>query len=170
MLDSLKDFLEPISLAQLSNDEGFTDKQLANHISIFENDLPNIDKADIVIIGCGESRGDGPEHNFNDGPNEIRAELYKLYHWHRNVHIADFGNIKQGADIKDTYAALQMIVAELMSLNKRVLIIGGSLGAKSINDAIEQGFEELIANDIQLIWQTGKTNSQHVPRRQISMM
>jgi UDP-N-acetylglucosamine--N-acetylmuramyl-(pentapeptide) pyrophosphoryl-undecaprenol N-acetylglucosamine transferase len=41
--------------------------------------------------------------------------------------------------------------------DKRViLVIGGSLGAKSINEAIDKKIEEIIAEDVQLIWQTGK--------------
>jgi UDP-N-acetylglucosamine--N-acetylmuramyl-(pentapeptide) pyrophosphoryl-undecaprenol N-acetylglucosamine transferase len=38
-----------------------------------------------------------------------------------------------------------------------VLITGGSLGAKSINEAIDAGIPLLIKNQIQLIWQTGKS-------------
>ena len=38
-----------------------------------------------------------------------------------------------------------------------VLVTGGSLGAKSINEAIDSGIPLLIKNQIQLIWQTGKT-------------
>lgn len=38
-----------------------------------------------------------------------------------------------------------------------VLVTGGSLGAKSINEAIDAGIPLLIKNKIQLIWQTGKT-------------
>lgn len=37
-----------------------------------------------------------------------------------------------------------------------VLVVGGSLGAKSINKSIENNLEYFINNDIQLIWQTGK--------------
>lgn len=37
-----------------------------------------------------------------------------------------------------------------------VLAVGGSLGARSINEAVEKGLDELIDNNIQLIWQTGK--------------
>lgn len=37
-----------------------------------------------------------------------------------------------------------------------LLIIGGSLGAVSINKAIAKGLDKLKANGIQLIWQTGK--------------
>lgn len=39
---------------------------------------------------------------------------------------------------------------------KTLLIIGGSLGAKSINEAIVKSIDELIANGLQVIWQTGK--------------
>ena len=41
---------------------------------------------------------------------------------------------------------------------KTLLIIGGSLGAKTINDSISAGIEKLLQNDIQVIWQTGNTN------------
>ena len=39
---------------------------------------------------------------------------------------------------------------------KTVLSIGGSLGAKSINEAINKNIEEFERNNLQLIWQTGK--------------
>jgi UDP-N-acetylglucosamine--N-acetylmuramyl-(pentapeptide) pyrophosphoryl-undecaprenol N-acetylglucosamine transferase len=37
-----------------------------------------------------------------------------------------------------------------------VLSIGGSLGANSINKAVEAGLEQIADNNLQLIWQTGK--------------
>ena len=40
-----------------------------------------------------------------------------------------------------------------------VLAVGGSLGAKSINEALATGIDELAKNDLQLIWQTGKTTA-----------
>lgn len=39
---------------------------------------------------------------------------------------------------------------------KTILSIGGSLGAKSINEAIAGNIEEFVKNGLQLIWQTGK--------------
>lgn len=39
---------------------------------------------------------------------------------------------------------------------KTVLSIGGSLGAKSINEAIDKNLESFEQNGLQLIWQTGK--------------
>ena len=40
---------------------------------------------------------------------------------------------------------------------KTVLAIGGSLGAKSINEALAAHIDEFKQNNLQLIWQTGKT-------------
>jgi UDP-N-acetylglucosamine--N-acetylmuramyl-(pentapeptide) pyrophosphoryl-undecaprenol N-acetylglucosamine transferase len=40
---------------------------------------------------------------------------------------------------------------------KTILVIGGSLGARTINESIAAGLNDLEKNDIQLVWQTGKT-------------
>lgn len=42
---------------------------------------------------------------------------------------------------------------------KTVLVIGGSLGAKSINDAIAASLNLFHQHDLQLIWQTGKSTA-----------
>jgi UDP-N-acetylglucosamine--N-acetylmuramyl-(pentapeptide) pyrophosphoryl-undecaprenol N-acetylglucosamine transferase len=47
-----------------------------------------------------------------------------------------------------------------------VLVTGGSLGAKNINEAIAAAIGEFSANDLQLIWQTGKPFAAHA--RQVS--
>lgn len=39
---------------------------------------------------------------------------------------------------------------------KTLLIIGGSLGARSINTAVDKGLEQLLDAGLQIIWQTGK--------------
>lgn len=49
--------------------------------------------------------------------------------------------------------------AELLKLNplkKTILVTGGSLGAGTLNKSIEKHLHEIIAQDVQLIWQTGK--------------
>jgi len=43
----------------------------------------------------------------------------------------------------------------LNASKKTLLVLGGSLGAKSINNAIASISEDLIKNDIQILWQTG---------------
>lgn len=44
----------------------------------------------------------------------------------------------------------------LLPNKKTILIIGGSLGARTINEAIETNLKLFEKNDIQLLWQTGK--------------
>ena len=39
---------------------------------------------------------------------------------------------------------------------KTLLVVGGSLGARSINEAVNADLDELIAAGVQVIWQTGK--------------
>ncbi len=50
-----------------------------------------------------------------------------------------------------------------LKANKRtILIIGGSLGARSINQAIHKDYQKLIDAEVQVIWQTGKSYFQQV--------
>ncbi len=48
---------------------------------------------------------------------------------------------------------------------KTVLVIGGSLGAKSMNESIDAGLDELMKQDVQLIWQTGKPYYEQAKQR-----
>lgn len=125
-IDTILDFLEPVNLYELSDDEGFKKTQLGTHIALNDEFLPELDKADFVIVGFGESRGFQPSANVNDGPNAIRKEFYSLFYWHADVQVADIGNVKPGATMQDSYAALKAVVNELLHHKKKVVILGGS--------------------------------------------
>lgn len=125
-LSTIQDFIEPINLSFLSKDEGYRDTQLGKHIKSYENQLPDITDADIVLIGAGECRGAGFALNGFEAANAVRAALYNLYYWHAQVTIADIGNVKLGQSIQDSYAALRTVIAELILQNKKVIIMGGS--------------------------------------------
>lgn len=45
---------------------------------------------------------------------------------------------------------------------KTVLIVGGSLGARTINESVLAHLEEIRKSEVQFIWQTGKYYSQHI--------
>ncbi len=123
---TLLDFLEPINRYELSDDEGYKDTQLGNHILANEEFFPDLETADLVLVGCGEMRGQFVTGDINEGPNAIRKQFYGLFQWHKDVTVADVGNIKAGASLKDSYAALKAVVNELISQKKRVVILGGS--------------------------------------------
>ncbi|MCU7547751.1 undecaprenyldiphospho-muramoylpentapeptide beta-N-acetylglucosaminyltransferase [Chitinophagaceae bacterium LB-8] len=46
-----------------------------------------------------------------------------------------------------------------------VLVVGGSLGAKSINEAIDLHLDDLLNSNLQVIWQTGKPYAQKAKDR-----
>jgi len=125
-LSSIKDFLEPINIAHISNDEGYRDTQLGKHIKVNEGSLPDITEADIVIIGAGECRGAGYALQGHTAANAIRTALYDLYYWHAQVNVVDIGNVKIGQSIQDSYAALRTVISELLLQNKKIVIIGGA--------------------------------------------
>jgi UDP-N-acetylglucosamine--N-acetylmuramyl-(pentapeptide) pyrophosphoryl-undecaprenol N-acetylglucosamine transferase len=45
---------------------------------------------------------------------------------------------------------------KLSSFKKTILITGGSLGARTLNNSILASLDKLVAADVQVIWQTGK--------------
>jgi UDP-N-acetylglucosamine--N-acetylmuramyl-(pentapeptide) pyrophosphoryl-undecaprenol N-acetylglucosamine transferase len=55
----------------------------------------------------------------------------------------------------------------LQESKKTVLVIGGSLGARSINEAVDKGLDELIKAGLQVIWQTGKLHAPKAAARQM---
>ncbi|HWW42608.1 undecaprenyldiphospho-muramoylpentapeptide beta-N-acetylglucosaminyltransferase [Pedobacter sp.] len=58
--------------------------------------------------------------------------------------------------------------AELLKLDplkKTILVTGGSLGAGTLNKSIEKHLQEILNQDVQLIWQTGKYYYQGIIER-----
>jgi len=47
---------------------------------------------------------------------------------------------------------------------KAILVFGGSLGAHSINRAVERSFDEIMKQNIRLIWQTGQEDFESMSR------
>lgn len=123
---TLSDFLEPVQLAILNNDAGYKSTQLGSKVSIYETSMPDIADADMIIVGCKEMRGDITALSQTNAADEIRKEFYNLFHWHTDIAIADLGNIKTGASLLDTYAALKTVLKELIPLGKKIIILGGS--------------------------------------------
>ena len=126
LMQDLTDFLSPVIMYQLNDDQGYTDGQLAKNIAVYEDEMPDLEGIDIVIVGVTETRGNGLLENSNDAADAIRKHLYQLHYWHTDVTIADIGNVKTGAVVKDSYAAIKTVLAELLLQNKTVILLGGS--------------------------------------------
>nr|MBP6315306.1 arginase family protein [Chitinophagaceae bacterium] len=100
--------------------------QLGSQIKFIHAENCDIEQTDLIILGCGEMRGQVRNGSYSNGPDLVRDQLYKLHFWHQNLIIGDMGNIIEGATLNDTRAALRTVLTELHLLNKKVLLIGGS--------------------------------------------
>lgn len=52
-----QDFLLNLNLRELSNDEGYREGQYGKAIDSYEQAFPDVEAADIVIVGVTENRG-----------------------------------------------------------------------------------------------------------------
>ncbi|RPE13674.1 arginase [Chitinophaga lutea] len=123
----LQDFLRPVSKTQINDDEPYEHLQIGSSIDVYEEDnIPDLDAADIVLLGAGETRGNGLPNGRTDAPDVVRREFYRLFHWHQDVRLADAGNLLSGRSLNDAYAAYKSVVTELIDAGKTVIILGGS--------------------------------------------
>jgi arginase family enzyme len=125
-MHDLADFLNPIDLLEINEDNPFNEGQLGKKVVVHEKSIPDFSNADIVLIGVNDMRGAGRFNENVNSANAVRKELYQLYQWHPSISIVDLGNIKSGALLKDTYAALKTVLVELLRLQKTIIILGGS--------------------------------------------
>ena len=122
----LQDFLVPVDIHQLNEDNGYNDGQFARHITVYDSELHDINTADIILLGVCETRGCGNFSGESGAANAIRKQLYKLYYWHQDVFIFDVGNVKTGASLNDSYVAIKTVLTELLALKKTTILLGGS--------------------------------------------
>ena len=121
----LHEYLLPVNVAEISEDAAYNDSQIASVIKINEEEIPDLSDIDLVIVGVNEFRGNGFIATKNSA-DAIRKKFYELHYWHKEISIADIGNIKVGASLNDSYSALSIVLKELFQLKKTVVIIGGS--------------------------------------------
>lgn len=121
----LEQFLEPVDINLIRGDESFYDRQFGRTADIYVESFPDIENADIIIVGINEYRGAGFFSDIHPA-DAVRTKLYKLFYWHTEVKIADIGNVKTGASLNDSYSCLKTILKDMADAGKSVVIIGGS--------------------------------------------
>ncbi|HTQ27311.1 MAG TPA: formimidoylglutamase [Puia sp.] len=120
------DFLDPVNMHQISGDVEYKDGQIGKQVILYDESFPDVLQADLVLVGCKEERGARKAKNLHSAPDHIREQFYSMFYWHDDVRMVDLGNIKTGATLADTYAALKTVVTELTGIGKTVVILGGS--------------------------------------------
>ncbi len=118
-------FLQPIPLQHIIGDNSYKEGQYGKVMDIYTDTEPNWQLADVILISINEERGKGLVQNI-DHAYSIRKQLYNLYCWHNEIKICDLGIVKNGNSLQDSYAALQIVLGELLAAHKTVIIIGNS--------------------------------------------
>lgn len=122
---SLADFFAPVDLSAITPKIGYNASQLGSKVAVFTDHFPDSEEVDIAIFGVQEDRKAINNEGCALGPDYVREKLYGLYEGNYNTRIVDFGNIKQGNTIDDTYFAVKTVVETLIKKNIVPIIIGG---------------------------------------------
>lgn len=126
---TLADFLSPISLKELGLPTEYYNSQFGHSIEKYTDVFPQWDEEtgypQIAIFGVEEGRSAVNNNGTQKGPDMVRKHLYDLYQGDYTVKIADLGNIKAGATVKDTYVAVKLVMEELMKKDILPILIGG---------------------------------------------
>ena len=88
--------------------------------------FPNIDTAQLVMLGVKEDRASIDNKGCSMAPDHIRHYLYRLAMPHPDFAMVDLGNIEAAATPRDTYFALIEVMQHLVDHGKTVVVLGGS--------------------------------------------
>lgn len=121
---SLKLILTPLDHRQWSdiNDP----YAVINHTALYEENLPDIDSADMVIVGVPDSRGTLSQYDTEEALTRIRRNFYKLKSSYFNFRLADLGNITPGPTLQDTYERLTLVQKTVHEAGKILIILGAT--------------------------------------------
>lgn len=125
-MQDLRHFFAPIHFLETQPADAYEPAMWGAHVSYPTDKGFDWEDADIIIIGCGEMRGDDESNEYSQSPDAVRKQFYEMYNWHPSIKIADAGNILEGATLGDTRAALRTVLSELREAGKTVVVLGGS--------------------------------------------
>ncbi len=104
----LNNWLRPVSTQIIKGIKKLSDDQIGKNILIFKDELPDLKKIKIVIIGIDHAEA-----------NKVRESLYKLSFPFQKLAIADLGNIR-----KKDHSFLVPVIEELVTSGIFPVIIG----------------------------------------------
>jgi formiminoglutamase len=120
------DFFESSHFINTIDRTKYRNTQIGSKIKVFPYQDFEIENIDIFILGCGERRRSAGNQLWSHAADTVRAALYQMYDWHDDLKVVDLGNIAEGATVKDTEKALEIVLSELKKLNKTIVLLGGS--------------------------------------------
>jgi formiminoglutamase len=118
-------FIKPVDGSKHIH-EDLSNSALVKGVTFFTGDPEELEGKRVAIIGVQDDRRSIDNEGAANGPDEIRRFLYKLFRCDNEVPVIDLGNIAAGAEVSDTYYALNHTCQYLLRKNIVPLILGGS--------------------------------------------
>jgi UDP-N-acetylglucosamine--N-acetylmuramyl-(pentapeptide) pyrophosphoryl-undecaprenol N-acetylglucosamine transferase len=132
--------------AYLSYPAGVAARKLNKKLFLMESNV-NPGKANMLLA----DRADIIFTTFDETPKYFNQKyIHKIQNWGNPVRNQILNFIGKDEAIKKL---------NLDNTKPIILIFGGSLGAKSINDAVINNIDKFASSNLQLIWQTGNSNN-----------
>ncbi|MBQ0128351.1 MAG: formimidoylglutamase [bacterium] len=121
-------FLEPVSEKCFTETTRPGKNTFGETISIYrkEDDFPDLENAQLALLGIKEERGAVDNHGCADGIDYVRKAFYQLFNHWDDMKIVDLGDIRIGNEISDTYYAVNQVLTELMKHHIVPIVIGAS--------------------------------------------
>jgi len=94
--------------------------------SVIQTQVEELSEIDIALFNVEEDRASQENEGSAKGGEEVRRYLYQLYKGDHQLRIIDFGTIKAGDSVLDTYFALKDTISTLLKAEVLPIIIGGS--------------------------------------------
>ncbi|MFN8255436.1 MAG: formimidoylglutamase [Bacteroidales bacterium] len=118
------DYFEPVDVSKL--DLSIHERQDKNLYSQVNKEFSsfNLEDLDLAIFGVCEERNSRNKGTAG-APDKIRQQFYRLCKSER-AGIIDFGNLKPGKSLKDTYTAVSEVTSEFLSNKVIPVVLGGS--------------------------------------------
>ncbi len=122
------DFINPLPADLITADTSANTELLGNVVQRYTEgaQVPDLEGVKMAIIGVPEDRGSLRNRGCSLAPNEIRKKLYELAIGNSTPKLVDLGNVVNGSELKDTFAALSVVCADLLKMNIVPIILGGS--------------------------------------------
>ena len=108
-MSDITHFFAPINFEEVNEKQTLDETQFGSIFTIYktDSDFPDLEGAEIAIIGVCEDRNAPNNDGCRLAPDTVRSYLYKLFGGSFTARVADLGNIKAGHSVEDTYFAVK---------------------------------------------------------------
>lgn len=120
---SLFDYFQKVETDKIDGFHLLTEGQIGSQIDLNPNSLEGYE---LAFFDIEEERGSIRNIGCSKGANQVRSYFYQLFQGLTPLKMADFGSIRQGESVTDTYFAVTDVISQMLRKNILPIFLGGS--------------------------------------------